>query len=165
MSYDYHIAGKYANDEHTPKTLREKFDRYSAEEMRELTDLVHEDEERTRAKAALPNEIEKFLALHPEFDNDENPASPNPNGALINVELKLRGLDPATATAHDFRDSYHRLKAAGIPLRLKEAVVKKQREEKIRKEADDIKKHEQVSEDDLYAMPMDKLRQRAGGGF
>jgi len=101
--------------------------------------------------------------MHPEFDNDES--NHNPNGEHSRTEMKLRGLDPTTLTVQDLRDTYRNLSAAGIPLRLKEDVVRKQREEKNRKEVDGIKAREHFDESEAYAMPMNELARRAGGIF
>jgi hypothetical protein len=161
MSYTRCIPGYYANERYTPTKADEIFNGLSAGKVKEEVSSLIRDEEKAKAKAALPDEIDKFLALHPEFDNDEK--DHNPNGAIVNIEMKLRGIDPTTATAQDFRDSYNRLKAAGVPLRLKQDVVRKQREEKNRKDADDIKAREHFDESEAYSMDMDELRRRAGG--
>jgi len=137
----------------------------SPEKYRELPRVAVVEEERRRARAAVYDEADKFLALNPEIDNSEDPANPNPNGAIFKLEMQLRGIDPTTATCQDFQDSHRNLKAAGIPLRLKQDVVRKQRDEKNRKDAEDIKAREHFNEEEAYAMSKDELRRRAGEIF
>ena len=146
-----------------PTKADEIYEGLSAGKVKEKVNALIRDEEKTRLRAGAIDEIQKFLALHPEVDNDEQ--NHNPNGEYFRVEMKLRGLDPTTVTVQDLRDTYRNLRAAGIPLRLKEDVVRKQREEKDRKDADAIKKREQFDENDAYSIPMEELRQRAGGMF
>jgi len=54
--------------------------------------------------------------------------------------MKLRGIDPTTVTVQDLRDTYRNLKAAGLPLRLKEDVVRKQRQQKNQEAAKEIER-------------------------
>ena len=128
--------------------------------MKQEVKALIQDEEKTRAWAGALDEIQKFLAMHPEIDNDES--NHNPNGEYFRTEMKLRGLDPTTTTVQDLRDTYRNLKAAGIPLRLKEDVVRKQRAQKNQEAAKEIEAREAFNEEDAYAMPMDKLRMRGG---
>lgn len=120
MSYTRCIPGFYANDPYTPTKADEIYDGLSAGKIKEEVESLIQDEEKTRLRAGVIDEIQKFLAFHPEFDNDEQ--NHNPNGEYFRTEMKLRGLDPTTATVQDLRDSYKNLKAAGIPLRLKQDV-------------------------------------------
>ena len=131
--------------------------------MKDEVKALIQDEEKTRLRAGVIDEIQKFLALHPEYDDDDS--NHNPNAEYFKTDMKLHGVDPTTATLQDFRDSYNRLRDAGIPLRLKENVVRKQREEKNRKEADDITARDQFSEEEAYSLPMNELVRRAGGMF
>jgi len=163
MSYTRSIPGYYANDPYTPTKADEIYDGLSAGKVKEEVNALIQDEEKTRARAGALDEIQKFLAMHPEIDNDES--NHNPNGEYFRTEMKLRGLDPTTTTVQDLRDTYRNLRAAGIPLRLKEDVVRKQREENNRKHADDIKAREHFDESEAYAMPMNELVRRAGGIF
>jgi len=163
MSYTRNIPGYYANDPYTPSKADEIFDGLSAGKLKDEVKALIQDEEKTRLRAGAIDEIQKFLVLHPEFDDDEK--DHNPNAEYFKTDMKLHGVDPTTVTVQDLRDSYNRLTAAGIPLRLKEDVLRKQREEKNRKAADDIKKREHFDESEAYAMPMNELVRRAGGIF
>jgi hypothetical protein len=129
MSYTRSIPGYYANDPYTPTKADEIFDGLSAGKVKEEVTALIQNEEKARRRAGVLDEIGKFLALHPEFDDDEK--DHNPNAEYFKTDMKLHGVDPTTVTVQDLRDSYHRLKAAGIPLRLKQDVLRKQREEKI----------------------------------
>ena len=162
MNYTYNIPGLYANDRHTPTKADQIFDGLSAGKVKEEVQALIRDEETARRRAGVIDEIQKFLALHPEYDDDSNH---NPNAEYFKTDMKLHGVDPSTATLQDFRDSYNRLREAGIPLRLKEDVLRKQREEKNRKEADDITARDQFSEEEAYSLPMNELVRRAGGMF
>jgi len=163
MSYTLNIPGYYADDPYTPSKADEIFDGLSAGKLKDEVKALIQDEEKTRLRAGAIDEIQKFLALHPEFDDDEK--DHNPNAEYFKTEMKLRGLDPTTLTVQDLRDTYRNLRAAGISLRLKQDVVNKQRTEKNRKEADDIKAREHFSEEEAYSLPMNELVRRAGGIF
>jgi len=78
MSYTRNIPGYYANDPYTPTKAHEIFDGLSAGKVKDEVQALIRDEEKTRRRAGVIDEIQKFLALHPEFDDDDSNHNPNP---------------------------------------------------------------------------------------
>jgi len=102
----------------------EMWDNLSPEKVREVVEQKLGDDAKKQAQAALPDEIEKFLVLHPEFDNSTGtPEKPNPNGEVMRVGLVAMGIDPTTARAEQFSEAYSRVKPL---LKLKQHVVRGQ---------------------------------------
>ena|SRR5215471_4976768 len=138
------------------------YDGLSAGKVKEEVKALIQDEEKTRARAGALDEIQKSWPCTRKLTTTRATIIPM---EYFRTEMKLRGLDPTTTTVQDLRDTYRNLRAAGIPLRLKQDVVRQQREEKNGKEADDIKAREHFDESEAYAMPMNELVRRAGGIF
>ena len=158
-NYNYHVPN--ANDPHPPTTADRIFDELSADKMKEVCDRVWQDENRKRAQEAQPQEIEKFLQLCPDFDNTDS--SENANGQLMVVDLRLRGLDHSTATAEDLRESWDRVKVAGLPVKLNKRFVREEQEREVAEGVKEIKERESFDEGEAYSMPLDRLRMRASG--
>lgn len=137
----------------------ELWDNLSPEKVREVVEQKLGDDARKRAQAEVFNEIEKFLALHPEVDNKE--AADNPNGGIMRVALTTMGLDPTTATVKDLREAYSRVKPL---MRLKPHVVRGQQRQAIEDAARAIEAETQETTFDVNwaeAADMGALRERA----
>ncbi len=146
-------------DTREPRTADEIFDGLSTEKMREVCDLVYRDEQLTAARKAQPKEIAKFLALCPDFDDTISPG--NHNGPLIAAELRLRGLDPATADARDFQDAWEHVKAAGFEVKRNKSAILQQQQDDIGQEVREIQANDVFDEAEASRMPLDELRERA----
>jgi len=78
------------------------------------------------------------------------------------VGLRALGIDPTTATAEDFDLVFSRVRNS---LSLKKDVLEKQAKAKVAEEIEAERKATEFDEEAAWSMPMDKLRQRAGGIF
>lgn len=70
-NYTYHIPNP--SDPHMPTKADEIFDALSPEKRKEVCDQAWQDEQRNIARANLPKEIDRFLALCEDFDNTQTP--------------------------------------------------------------------------------------------
>ena len=128
----------------------------SPAEYRKLARAAVKDQEREAAQADLGRQIERFFQLRPEYSDCEH------NSAAMNVGLRALGIDPTTATAEDFDLVFSRVRNS---LSLKKDVLEKQAKAKVAEEIEAERKAATFDEEEAWSMPMDKLRQRAGGIF
>src|SRR5499427_10448691 len=128
----------------------------SPEKYRELARAAVKDQERVAAQAELGKQIERFFQLRPEYSDCDH------NSAAMNVGLRALGIDPTSATAEDFDLVFSRVRNS---LSLKKDVLEKQAQAKVAEEIEAERKATEFDEEAAWSMPMDKLRQRAGGIF
>jgi len=142
----------------TPNWTDDVLDALSPEQAKLLEQRALRSAEQREREANLPQEIETFLAENPDFDNDGDLDQGNINGGLIASDLKLQGKDPKTATRHDFRESWRRVKRA-FPgdVKIKKGYIEQQRA----KTAREILEGEAFDETKAESMSMDKLREHA----
>jgi len=139
-----------------PNWADEVAENLSPEKYRELATVAVRDQQQAAAQADLGRQIEKFFQLHPEYSDCDH------NSAAMNVGLRALGIDPTSATAEDFDNVFGRVKGF---LSLKKDVLEKQAKAKVAEEIEAERKAATFDEEEAWSMPMDKLRQRAGGIF
>ena len=137
-----------------PNWADEVAENLSPEKYRELATVAVRDQQQAAAQADLGRQIEKFFQLHPEYSDCDH------NSAAMNVGLRALGIDPTTATAEDFDLVFSRVRNS---LSLKKDVLEKQAKAKVAEEIEAERKAAAFDEEEAWSMPMDKLRQRAGG--
>jgi hypothetical protein len=115
--------------------------------------LARSDAEKA-ALAATNADITVFLELHPEFQD-------SPKNADL-IKLCLRNRDVKNPTLSDLEDAYERQKALGL-LDIKDHIVNRNEKRKAEARADQIEAERALTEDELYAMPLNELARRARG--
>ena len=139
-----------------PNWEDEVADNLSPEKYRELATVAVRDQQRAAAQAELGKQIEKFFQMHPEYSDCDH------NSAAMNVGLRALGIDPTTATAEDSDLVFGRVRDS---LSLKKDVLEKQAKAQVSEEIEAERRAASFNEEEAWSMPMDKLRQRAGGIF
>jgi len=152
-SFNQGIKDKLDN---RPNWADEVAENLSPEKYRVLAAVAVRDQQKAVAQADLGKQIEKFFQLRPEYSDCEH------NSAAMNVGLRALGIDPTTATAEDFDLVFSRVRNS---LSLKPDVLQKQAKAKVAEEIEAERKAAAFDEEAAWSMPMDKLRQRAGGIF
>jgi len=78
------------------------------------------------------------------------------------IKLCLRNRDIKNPTLADLEDAYERQKALGL-LDIKDHIVNRNEKRKAEARADQIEAERTLTEDELYAMPLNELARRARG--
>jgi hypothetical protein len=130
----------------------------SGEDLREYIEEGLRSNQEREAAAQTQVDIELFQRLHPEFDDSpEN----NSNGFLLADYWRSRGVKWPTLA--QFEEAFNHYKAQGV-LKLKQDVLQKQHKADIAQRAQEIEEYRPPTEEEMYEMPMDELRQRAALG-
>lgn len=125
----------------------------------ELRDFINSEamsNQEREARAHSQACADGFSQIHPEYvDNDRNAATLTHACGLLGIK---------NPNLVQLEEVFERCKAQGL-LELNQKVLNEQFAHNTRTYAEDLKAATTVpSEDELYQMPMEELRRRAGGG-
>jgi len=109
------------------------------------------------AQAQRDIDISAFLQAHEDHQDCDH------NTAAMRICLgTTSNVDNATFGYYELEDAFNRLKAGGF-LKLKANALQKQAEQAVTDRVEEIKREQHFDESEAYSIPMDQLRQRAGG--
>ncbi len=139
----------------TPDAATLLLERMPLDEFQATIKDDERDAQETAARAESNDVIDVWLTMHPEFYNHAA------NSKLLEHDMALRGVQPPY-TIEALERSYNSLCDAGL-LELDEGALCEQHQSRITAAAEAIASTPELSEEEMYQLPMETLRQRAGG--